>query len=116
MLDQYHHPLLPSDRSFTIYKDLKKTSEILSTENNVALSATDTIYHLEVEYDNLCSMTGGNTVNGKQFISLCMLGHPQIQNDQLLIMTKGKGLEYDDQENFCSMLHLFLRPLFMSEN
>ena len=59
-------------------------------------------------------MTGGNTLNGKQFISLCMLGHPQSQNDQLLIMTKAKGLEYDDQDNFCSMLHLFFEGFFFS--
>lgn len=38
-------------------------------------------------------MTGGNTLNGKKFIPLCMLGYPQLQNDQMLIMTKGKGLD-----------------------
>lgn len=59
-------------------------------------------------------MTGGNTLNGKKFIPLCMLGYPQLQNDQMLIMTKGKGL--DDRDNFCSMLNLFLRSFFSCPN
>lgn len=41
-----------------------------------------------------------------------MLGQQQSQNDQLFIMNKGKGLEYDDHDNFCSMLHLFFNVNF----
>ena len=51
---------------------------------------------------------------GSNLFFLCMLGHPQSQNDQLLIMTKGKGLDYDDQDHFCSMLNMFSKPFFHS--
>jgi len=81
----------------------------------VALSATDTICRWRGEHDVItCALRLEEILwmGSNWFPCVCMWGHPQSHNDQLLIMTMGEGLEYDDLENVCSLLHFFFKVLF----
>lgn len=118
MSDQYHRPHVPSGRSFTIDNESvgeEKKSEILSAENNnVALSVTDTICCREVEHDVItCALWLEEILwMGSNLFPCVCWGTRSHKMINCSLWLRGKRLEYDDQDDFSSMLHLFPRPFF----